>query len=93
MISVNKINILGYRVSFNSIKPNPNRMAPLMIMNVPSNIKELRCCVGMLAYYAKWIPDFSTKIKPLTSKNVTFPLDTIATAAFSGLKAAYAKHV
>ncbi len=39
----------------------------------------------MFAYYAKWIPHFSDKIKPL-QKATTFPLDPNALAAFNTLK-------
>ena len=39
----------------------------------------------MLAYYAKWIPDFSEKIKPLTSTQ-SFPLSQSALNAFTILK-------
>ena len=39
----------------------------------------------MFAYYAKWIPNFSDKIKPLTQAT-TFPLDATALDAFNMLK-------
>ena len=39
----------------------------------------------MFAYYAKWIPHFSDKIKPL-QKATTFPLDPNALAAFNTLQ-------
>jgi len=29
-------------------------------MPVPKNVKKLRHCIGMFAYYAKWICDFTT---------------------------------
>ena len=62
-------------------------------MNViaPTNIKQFRRCVGVLAYLAKWIPYFSTKIKPLISIKVTFPLNAMSTEAFSELKSSLCK--
>ena len=39
----------------------------------------------MFAYYAKWIPNFSDKIRPLTQAT-TIPLDNAALSAFNILK-------
>ena len=36
--------------------------------------KELKRCLGMFAYYARWIRNFSGKIKPLTAGKMHFPL-------------------
>ena len=41
----------------------------------------------MFSYYARWIPDFSSKIRPLVQSNVssTFPLPLDASQSFSNL--------
>ena len=39
----------------------------------------------MFAYYTKWIPNFSDKIRPLRQAT-TFPLDAAPLAAFNMLK-------
>ena len=39
----------------------------------------------MFAYYARWIPQFSDKIRPLAD-TVSFPLDQKALASFNALK-------
>ena len=39
----------------------------------------------MFAYYARWIPQFSYKIRPLTD-TVSFPLDQKALASINALK-------
>ena len=56
VIRVQEIDILGYRISQRSLKPDPERMAPLRNLPIPSNDKELKRCIGILDYYSTWIP-------------------------------------
>ena len=79
------IDILGYRIGHNSIQPDPERLRPLQQYPPPSNASSLRRAIGMFAYYARWIPQFSDKIRPLTD-TVSFPLDQKALASFNALK-------
>ena len=83
--SVPIIDILGYRLSHQSIKPDPERLQPLQDYPPPSNVPSLRRALGMFAYYAKWIPQFSDKIRPLAD-TTSFPLDKEALASFNALK-------
>ena len=72
--SVVVINMLGYRISHNSIQPDPERLRLLQEYLYPSHAPSLRRAIGMFAYYARWIPQFSDKIRPLTD-TLSFPLD------------------
>ena len=83
--SVSVIDILGYRVSHYNIMPDPERLRPLQEFPPPSNTASLRRAMGMFAYYAKWIPRFSEKIRPL-SETISFPLSDEALTAFNTLK-------
>ena len=67
------------------IKPDQERLRPLQDYPPPTNIGFLRRVVGMFAYYAKWIPNFSGKIQPLVNAT-SFPLDESALSAFDLLK-------
>ena len=67
------------------IKPDPERLAPLRNMGPPCDINSQRRIVGMFAYYSRWIPRYSEKIRPLT-KNETFPLPEEAVKAFESFK-------
>ena len=49
-------------------------LSPLMELPVPQNHRELKRCLGMFAYYSRWIKNHSGKVKPLTIKSVAFPL-------------------
>ena len=55
------------------IKSDPDRFQPLIDMPIRENTKALQRLVGMLAYYAKWIPEFSRKIRDVT-RTTDFPL-------------------
>ena len=57
--SVSCINILGYSVGNGIIKPDPERLKPLLELPAPHNAKSLKRALGMFAYYAKWIVNFS----------------------------------
>ena len=58
---VTEIDILGYRISQGSIRPDPERLRPLIELPIPKSSKELKGCLGMFAYYARWIRNFSGK--------------------------------
>ncbi|XP_068235600.1 uncharacterized protein [Palaemon carinicauda] len=85
VISVPTINVLGYCVGNNVIKPDPDRLRPLQELPPPTNMGSLRRAQGLFAYYAKWIPGFSDTIHPLVNTK-TFPLSEPALAAFNSLK-------
>ena len=55
------IQLLGHEISQASIKPDPDRLRPLLEMPTPQTPKELKRVSGMFAYYAKWIDNFSSK--------------------------------
>ena len=83
--SVSNINILGYVVGNMHIKPDPERMQPLLNFPPPSNYKALRRVFGMFAYYAKWINCFAHKFRPLADAK-EFPLSANSLNAFNLLK-------
>ena len=83
--SVSSISVLGYRVQYGNIRPDPERLKPLQEFPLPENKKALQRALGMLAYYAKWIKNFSEKSKPLLTAQ-SFPLSEDARIAFYNLK-------
>ena len=50
-----------------------------------SDTRTLKSVIGLFSHYSKWIPNFSAKIKPLTSNKV-FPLQAEALKSFDILK-------
>ena len=83
-----EIDLLGYRVSHHKIQPDPERLRPLLDLPLPTCKSELQRAIGMFAYYAKWILDFSTKVRPLIQADLTssFPLTSEAAKAFETLR-------
>ena len=86
---VTTINQLRYRISQGVIKPDPERLRPLLELQPSANSKSLKSVLGLFAYYAKWIKDFS-KIKPLYAVR-TFPLTEELIRTFNSLKEDLAK--
>ena len=66
-------------------RPVPERLSPLRNLPVPRDSKSLNRCLGLFSYYSQWIPEFSNRIKPLTSCK-SFPLSPEAVTTFDSLK-------
>ena len=67
------------------IKPDPERLRPLEQLPPPTNPKSLKRVLGLFAYYAKWIEEFSEKIKRLKEAK-SFPLNDSQINDFQNLK-------
>ena len=83
--SVSSINILGYLIGNTEIKPDPEGLQPLRELPPPTNSKSLKRVLGLFAYYAKWIYQFSGKIYCL-KQTTSFPLDNSVLADFENIK-------
>ena len=88
--STDCVKLLGYQISKGTLKPDPDRVKTLLELPPPTNSKEQQRVVGLFAYYAQWISQYSDKVKPLL-KNCTFPLSNHALKAFDELKAELAE--
>ena len=82
---MNSINILGYSVSQGVLRPDPERLRPLQELPVPKDNKGLQRLIGLFAYYAKWIPNYSKKIRLLITVR-SFPLSAECHDCISQLK-------
>ena len=79
------ITILGYTVSFQSIRPDQERLKPLLEMPPPTSLKSQKRIIGMFAYHSKFIENFSDKIY-LLNRNTEFPVPQNVLEAFRTLK-------
>lgn len=84
VFETDSINLLGYSIHGNSIKPDKTRLEPLVNLPVPSDPASLKRTLGLFAHYSKWIYNFSAKVKPLTESKL--PLSPEAIECFSKLK-------
>jgi len=79
------VKLLGYIIENKTIKPDPDRLEPLMKLPIPKDTSSLQRALGMFAHYCRWIPSFSRKIQPLLAKE-NFLLSENAVKAFDSLK-------
>ena len=84
ILSVTELRMLGYLISYMTVKPDPERMLPLLSLPVPTDNKSLQRAKGLFAYYSKWIKKFSEKIHHFSNPN--FPLSKEAIDTFNELK-------
>ena len=83
--SVSSVNILGYCVSYNSIKPHAVRLQSVDQLPPPPDLLSIRRTLGMFAYYSKWIPSFADRVHPLINLK-SFPINEEALSTFNLLK-------
>ncbi|XP_068200679.1 uncharacterized protein [Palaemon carinicauda] len=72
-------------VNDHQILPDRERMRPLLEMKPPDSTPNLKRTLGLLSHYAKWVPNFSQKIRPLVEVK-TFPMAKSAKQAPEELK-------
>ena len=66
---------LGHTICPDGVKPMADKVVALTNMPMPKDIKQLRSLLGGLSYYRKYLPQLSTRIKPvqaLMKKNVKY---------------------
>lgn len=83
--STSKISILGSVIENGNIRPDPERLRPLVDLPVPKDKKSLQRAMGFFSYYSGWIQNFSEKIRPLVGID-KFPLGSVEEQAFRRLK-------
>ena len=84
------ITYLGYRCSINGLQADPEKIVAIEKIKSPVTVKEVQSFMGMVNYYRRFIPSFSTIAAPivnLTRKNVKFLWNENCQQAFDNLKA------
>ena len=83
--SVDELKMLGYCISHLKVRPDPDRMQPLLQLPIPTDSKSMKRALGLLSYYSNWVQRFSDKVKPIIQET-EFPLSPTAVASFNGIK-------
>jgi len=83
-LSKSEISLLGYKVGYRSVQPNPGQVQPLLNLPHPKSSKELKMLIGLFAYTARWISNYSAIIRPLIKASL--PLDKDALRAINIVK-------
>ena len=89
------LEFLGHRIDSNGIRPMTEKAIAILEYPVPQSTKGLRRFLGMVNYYARFIPNCSEILSPLTdllkSNAKTLQLTTDALHAFDSVKDALSK--
>ena len=59
------IKYLGHMIDENGIKVNPKKIDAISKLATPKNAREVKSALGMITFYAKFIPHYSDLVKPL----------------------------
>jgi len=91
VLGASEIRYLGHYVSARGIRAIPERVEVIRGYPTPKNLRSLRRFIGMVGFYAKFIPEFSKKAAPLhklKGKGVQFKWEEEHQVAFDVLKKA-----
>lgn len=61
-----EIAFLGHIITPEGIKPNPMKVDAIKNFPMPKTRKEIKCFVGLISYYRKFIKDLAKLTRPLT---------------------------
>ena len=60
-----EVTYLGHIISADGLKPSPNKVKAVSNLPSPSKVSELKTFLGLVNYYAKFLPDLATRLAPL----------------------------
>ncbi|GBN50696.1 Retrovirus-related Pol polyprotein from transposon 17.6 [Araneus ventricosus] len=89
IFSQTSIKFLGHIIDGQGIHPDPDKIAAIENYQPPTNKKELKQLLGMANYLARFVPNYSDILFPLTSmlsNKVTFVWEAPQEAAFQKMK-------
>ena len=61
------VEYLGHVISASGLKPAPEKIRAIVEAPTPQNLTQLRSFLGLVNYYAKFLPQLSTTLAPLYS--------------------------
>lgn len=88
-IASNHIEFLGHIFSKGTVTFDSDKIQPIINFPTPKNAKQVSRLIGMMAYYAKFIPNFAQLAAPLNylkRKNVPFTWGPDQQTSFEQLK-------
>lgn len=86
---VEKLAFLGHTITGDGLLPNPEKVETIAKAEPPKNPTELKAFLGLLNFYAKFIPNLASKLScfyNLLRKDVKFAWDTKCTEQFEECK-------
>ena len=88
-----EVRYLGLRLGANGIKPDPQRVKPVLDAEPPKNVKEMREFLGAVTFYSRFIKNLSKMARPLNEllkKNQEWQWTEDCERSFNSIKACLA---
>lgn len=60
-----EIKYLGHIITANEVKPDPEKIAAIQLMQAPTNVSQLRSLLGCMSYHSQYIKDIRKLRSPL----------------------------
>lgn len=95
VFNATELSFLGHRVSAEGIAPLQAKVDAIVHAPTPAEPGTLRSFLGLVEYYAKFIPRLAEEVEPmrrLLRKDIPFEWDTAAQASFERVKTLLASH-
>ena len=86
-----KVNFLGFVVTSEGLRPQPEKVDAIKQWPVPTCVTDVRSCLGLCSYYRRFIKDFSKRATPLNrllEAGQAFQWNEQSEASFQDLKSA-----
>ena len=91
ILAASEIKYLGHLLSSRGVKVLPDRVESIQRYPRPTNLRALRRFLGMVGFYARFVPEYSRKaatLHALKKKDFPFVWDEAHQWAFDSLKRA-----
>lgn len=62
-----ELKYLGYMVDAKGLRVDPEKVEAILKIPVPKNVRQIRQFTGTASWYRRFIPNFATRLHPLTS--------------------------
>ena len=59
------LNYLDHHIDASEVKPIADKVQAIVNFPTPSNMQQLQCLIGMIAFYKKFIPNRSKITRPI----------------------------
>ena len=79
-----EVNFLGHVINQQGIQPIPNKIGAIVSFSKPTNLRRLRCFLGMINYYRRFIPHCA--VSPKKGKKTSLSWSEDAETAFLDIK-------
>lgn len=86
-----EVKYLGFLLDNDGLKIDPEKVAPLVQMEAPKNVRQVRTLLGIASWYRRYLPDLASKLEPihrLLRKNTVFNWGSEQQTVFEQLKIA-----